>query len=289
MSDGRLDITPYPGGALVPSIEIVDSLAQGVIEMSHTAGAYYTGIAPELALEPQSLPPFITRGFVDMMELVHYWGLYEIVESAYAELDVQLLAISLGTKANWWSKYPLEGVEDLKGFKIRLWGGYVGETFKKLGAAVVFLPHEEVYTALATGVIDGSGTGLGIYLDLALYEHCPYIYAPPLLNPSSDCYLASKDAWNALPDDLQEILHIASYVHGTMDTVESQELEARTIYSTEAQAKLGLTIIQWPEADLKVLSEAALSLLPEFAAKSPQCAEGVRIIENFMKAKGYVD
>ena len=289
MSDGRLDITLYPGGELVPSMEIVDALAQDVIEMAYSSSPYYTGLDPALALDGSGLPPYLWRGPVDMLELLEYWGLGDIMGTAYAGLGVHLVKQVLCENAHTWSKYPLNSVEDLKGHKLRLWGGYVSDTFVKLGAAPAFIPHEEVYTALATGVIDGSGTGAGKFLSLALYEHCPYIYQPPLLAPASTVLLASQNSWDALPDDLKEIVNVAAYALGIKWHVDALVDEGQNIWSTEAQEKLGITVMTWSDDDLKAFAAAALSCLPDLAAKSPQCAEGARIIEDFLKFKGYVD
>jgi len=289
MSDGRLDITAYSSGELVPSMEIPDSLTQGVIEMGYSAGAYYTGMAPEVAFEGNGLPPFITRDAVDMLQLLNYWGLSDIISEAYAGLGVHLIGLPLAENAFTWSRDRLNSIEDLKGHKLRLWGGYVAKTFEKLGAVPAFIPHEEVYTALATGVIDGSGTGAGKYLSLGLYEYCPYIYTPPILAPATQAIMTDPKAWNALPDDLKEIVISAVYAMGVKWHIKARTDEEANIWSSEAQAKLGIEVVKWSDADLKVFSDAALSTLPELAAKSPLAADGVKIINAFMKSKGYIE
>jgi len=289
MSDGRLDITPYPAGELVPSVEIPDCLAAGVIEASYSCGAYYTGILPSLGLEPNGLPPFMWYSIEDAFELFVFGGLEDLVREAYAELDVHLLNLPLCDNCTIWSKYPLGGVEDLQGFKVRLWSGYVADTFTKLGAAPVFLPHEETYTALATGVIDGSGTGEPQYITMKLYEQCPYIYQPSMLNPASMDLLTSASAWDELPADIKTIVEVASTGLRTKFYFEGCDLVTKEVFSAVGMAEKGITPIQWSTSDLKVMAEAGLSCLPDLAAKSPRCAEGVRIIEEWMKFKGYVD
>jgi hypothetical protein len=51
-------------------------------------------------------------------------------------------------------KTPVTTLDDIKGKKIR-GGGPNGEVLKNLGASVVTIPSAEIYTALATGVVDG--------------------------------------------------------------------------------------------------------------------------------------
>ena len=46
MSGGRLDITVYGGGELIPALEGFDAVSNGAVEMNHGAAYYWAGKAP---------------------------------------------------------------------------------------------------------------------------------------------------------------------------------------------------------------------------------------------------
>ena len=46
MSEGRMKITVYGGGELIPSLEVFEAVTQGVAEMGHGASYYWAGKRP---------------------------------------------------------------------------------------------------------------------------------------------------------------------------------------------------------------------------------------------------
>jgi len=51
---------------------------------------------------------------------------------------------------------PLDGVDDLKGLKMRAPEGPIANVFAAFGAAPVNLPSSEVYTSIDKGVVDAA-------------------------------------------------------------------------------------------------------------------------------------
>jgi TRAP-type mannitol/chloroaromatic compound transport system substrate-binding protein len=49
LTDGRLIITPYPGGAIVPTFEALDALQNNVIQAMHMWPGYFSGKEPAFA------------------------------------------------------------------------------------------------------------------------------------------------------------------------------------------------------------------------------------------------
>ena len=72
MSNGRLEISLFTAGQLVPTVEIIKALKSGMVDMAYTNGVYYTGAIPEAALDVslmvwdvqgQRNDPLLTRYF----------------------------------------------------------------------------------------------------------------------------------------------------------------------------------------------------------------------------------
>ena len=169
MSDGRLDITYYPAGTLVPTMEMLDSVAAGVIEFGMGAPSYWAGQEPALNL-------FWSYPFgVGSLELdsVMYWdrGWMDLAREAYANLGVYGLGIQpICSYGDLFSKVPIYNVEDMEGLKIRTFGVY-SHVVEAMGGSVTVVPAEEFYVALSTGVIDaGMWGGPGAFWDLKLHE-----------------------------------------------------------------------------------------------------------------------
>src|SRR5690606_22843975 len=97
----------------------------------------------------------------------------------------------------------------LKGKKIRTFG-YASKVLAKLGAAPVSIPHEEVYTSLSQGVVDGTMTASDFYTRGKYNEVAPYFYTSPWFNCHGMALLAGSRAWDALTPELQAIVSAAT-------------------------------------------------------------------------------
>ena len=104
------------------------------------------------------------------------------------------------------STKPINGPDDLKGFKIRvpvspLWTSM----YKAFDAAPASINFSEVYTALQTKVVDGQENPLAIIATAKLYEVQKYC---SLTNHMWDgfWFLANRRAWERLPEDLRTIV-----------------------------------------------------------------------------------
>lgn len=285
MSNGRLDITLYTAGELTPTVEIVDSMEKGMVDIAYTTGCYYTGIIPEACLETPGLPPLVFDSFRDTIQMYWYGGLDEIIRQGYAKHGIYYVgSLIWDVPIAFWSKKPMKGADDLKGYKARSFG-YTAKTLAKLGASPVFLPHEEVYTSIAQGVIDGSMTDASYYARMKYYEVAPYFYLPGLANTQAMCIIVSQKSWDALPDDLKEIVKEA-FVHLTLD--HGQRLWWEYDQMLRKFDEMGSTLIRWSDEDQQKIREAGISFLPEIAAKSELNKKGVELIENYLREKGYL-
>ncbi|NKN36091.1 TRAP transporter substrate-binding protein [Agrobacterium sp. a22-2] len=104
------------------------------------------------------------------------------------------------------SKGPIATPADLKSFKIRvpvspLWTSM----FSAFGAAPASINFAETYTALQTGVVDGQENPLAILSTAKLYEVQKFV---SMTNHMWDGFwiLANRRAWEALPDDMKDIV-----------------------------------------------------------------------------------
>src|ERR1700731_2265411 len=104
------------------------------------------------------------------------------------------------------STKPINGPDDLKGFKIRvpvspLWTSM----FKAFGASPASINFSEVYSALQTKIVEGQENPVSLIQIAKLYEVQKYC---SLTNHMWDgfWFLANGKSWDALPADVQALI-----------------------------------------------------------------------------------
>ncbi len=209
MSNGRLDVRVYGAQELVGAFEVFDAVSQGTAEMGHGAAYYWRGKIPVAAMFA-TVPFGMTA--TEMNAWLHYGGGMDLWRAAYQPFNlVPLAAGNSGVQMAGWFNKEINSVADLQGLKMRI-PGLGGEVLQRAGGAPVSLAGGEVYTALQTGVIDAT-EWVGPYNDLTLgfYDIAKYYYYPGWHEPGPTLELiVNKDAWDALPDDLQAMVEAAS-------------------------------------------------------------------------------
>ncbi|ELL9332676.1 TRAP transporter substrate-binding protein DctP, partial [Vibrio fluvialis] len=156
--------------------------------------------------------------------------------------------------------------------------GAYGKFLRNLGASPVSLAWSEIYTSLATGVIDGSiGSNMIDHRDGNHVEVAKYMYPVPLAGAQVLPIIVNKKEWSKLPADLQAIVKAATAAHAQEQMSKSKLWESQAVADMEAKG------LQWSpqpsEADLKAWKEAGMSLAKEYAAEDKYSKQLVDILE----------
>ncbi len=102
------------------------------------------------------------------------------------------------------SAKPINGPDDLKGFKIRVPGNQLWvTTFKALGAAPAAVNFGELYAALQTHIVDGEENPLALISSAKLYEVQKYIALTGHIWDGHYIF-ANQKKWAGLPDDVRK-------------------------------------------------------------------------------------
>lgn len=210
MSGGRLKITVFAAGELVPALGCMDAVMDGTAEMGHDASFYHVGKHPAQAI--MFAVPFGMTANEQAGWLLHGGG-----QALWDELNDQfgIMSIAAGqtsAQSFGWFRNPIESVADFNGLKIRM-PGLGGEMVKKLGATAVLLPGGEIFAALQSGAVDAAEF-IGPVNDLPMGFHqvAKYSYGPGVQEPGGCVQVMfNKSKFLALPADLQEILRAACH------------------------------------------------------------------------------
>ncbi|NBC31844.1 MAG: ABC transporter substrate-binding protein [Alphaproteobacteria bacterium] len=209
MSGGRLTVTLYAGGELVPPFEAFDAVSAGTADLLHATPYYWVGKSP--ALHFFTGVPF-GLSCTELPGWIYYGGGQELWEEVYAAFGLTpFYCGSSGVQAGGWFRREIETVDDLRGLRIRI-AGLGGEVMRRIGAAVVLTPPGEIFPAMQAGTVDAA-EWVGPWNDLAfgLHQVADYYYLPAFHEPGPGLEVAINTARLAeLPDDLKAIVRYAA-------------------------------------------------------------------------------
>ncbi len=208
MSNGRLNITVYGSGEIVPAMEVFEAVSQGTVQMGHGAAYYWKGKVP-VAQFFTAVPFGLTAQEMNGW-LLHGGGM-ELWRELYARHNlVPIAGGNTGVQMAGWFNKEINTLDDIQGMKMRI-PGLGGEVFQRAGGTAVTLPLGEIFTSMQNGVIDAA-EWVGPYNDLAvgLHQVAKYYYYPGWQEPGPALELTvNKEAYDSLPEDLREILEVA--------------------------------------------------------------------------------
>ena len=266
MSAGRIEITIYAAGELVPAFEVFDAVSQGSAEMGHGAAYYWRGKSE--AAQFFATVPFGLNAH-EQNAWLYYGGGLDLWREVYEPFNLMPFpAGNTGVQMGGWFNRPIDSMADLNGLKMRI-PGIGGEVLRRAGGTPVNLPLSEIFTALQTGSIDAT-EWVSPYNDVAigLHQAARYYYYPGWQEPGPtlECII-NRDAWNSLPEDLQAIVRVACQAT-TLDMI--SEFMARNATSlAQLQSNEDVELRKFPDDVLSGLKELSRAVIEELAVDDP--------------------
>ncbi len=269
MSDGRFTIRASQAGEIVPGTEVLDAVQKATVPIGQTAGYYYTGKAPVLALE--TCVPFGLTARQQSAWLDEGGG-YGLLESVHQDFNiVSLPAGNTGTQMGGWFREEVNSLADLKGLKMRI-PGLGGKVMNELGVSVQTLAGGEIYQALERGTIDAT-EWVGPYDDLKLgfHEIAKNYYFPGWWEPGPHLsFYIHRGEWDALPASYQAMLRTAAR---RAAQVMQTRYDARNPAAFRELAGKGVQVRPFSDDLMRRAREVTEQLLSDEAAKDPAYAK----------------
>ena len=156
-SNGRIEVQIFPGSQLGSFREMVEQVNAGTLELAHTALGGLVGFMPELqAIEL----PYVIRD--DMVaECMIDGPFFEAVRKGFLAKSGNVNLLGVGNTGRFRSFYTakklVKSAADLKGVKMRVINSQLPVTMMKFyGGNPTPVAWGELYTSLATGVVEGT-------------------------------------------------------------------------------------------------------------------------------------
>ena len=283
LSDGRLQLEVFSSNELVPDMDAAEAVSTRVLDMSMIHLDQYSGTVPEGAIEQI---PFLWKDLEEKATAYFEWGITDILAEATEDVydGLKIVGWTIADPGCIIFKDEFETLADLKGKIINVDDPMASILRDNFGLSITFFPPEEIYTALATGTLDGTEYGSEVAMTaMGLEEVGKYLMLPHYQIFWCGCYIIPEEVYNTMPDDLRAIL-----VEGLI----AMGWHMRTTYndmmfeSREKMLKAGVTFVVLPDEDIAALSAAGLDAMADIKATSPRCERLVNLIEESLAKFG---
>lgn len=282
LSGGRLTIEVFPVGQLFPVKDGLDAVGSGVAEMAVLTSGYYAGKLGSFASLENGVPGSL-RTPLERYNFFYKKGFIDLAREAFAKHGIYYLGPQLSPAWDIMSKTPITSMASFKGMKIRAFG-LEAKWYEKMGATPVFLGGNEIYTALATGVIGAArwaspaGNAANSFHEVAKF----YVQPSPMPVPNN-FFAVNAAAWKKLPADLQAILQEAA-VASSLEYLALADMQDAA--AMQKMQKAGVKVSTIPPEEYAKMEAIARSLWREYAKEGGLAEKGVKLLNAYLTELG---
>ena len=275
IANGEMTIELYTADQLVPTPELFRAMQKGTIDAVQSDDDSMASPADVSVFGGYF--PFATRYSLDVPVLFNQYGLKEIWEEAYGEIEgVTWLSAGAWDPCHFNTVDPIRSLEDLKGKRVFTFPT-AGRFLSRFGVVPVTLPWEDIEVAVQTGELDGiAWSGITEDYTVGWADVTNYFLTNNISGAWCGSFFANTDSWDALPGHLQELFRVC------MDS--SHYYRQHWYWGGEAHLrtkgkKLELTSI--PDEEWQQVEDEALEFWDEVAGTSPRAARVIEIFKEY--------
>jgi len=257
-TNGEVRVDYYPAGQLGSEREMLEATISGAQAMLQTTPGTLATLFPKIGTLEL---PYLFR------DREHY---YKALNQVFPEINNELVKVT-GLRVIFWRErsprhlscnIPVKSLNDIKGLKIR-----VSEVplrvalWRALGTNPIALPMNEVYSSLATGIINAQENPLDTFYSAKIYEQQKYIILTEHMREVS-CIVINEKVWKSLSPEHQKVILEAGQ--------KSSDMANQLVYQADIDLRgtlrdLGVTIL---EIDQTEFAERAKTIWNDFGDKA---------------------
>ena len=275
VANGEMEIELFTADQIVPTGELFRAVQRGTLDAVQSD--------EDSMAAPVDLSifggyfPFGLRFSLDVPVLFNQYGLKEIWEEAYNEVDnVTWLSAGSWDPCHFNTVKPIRSLEDFKGLRVYTFPT-AGKFMQRFGVVPVSIPYEDAEVAVQTGELDGMAwSGITEDYTVGWADVTNYFLTNNISGAWIGSFFANTEKWEAVPAHLQTLFRLC------MDS--SHYYRQHWYWGGEAHlrtqgTKLKLTTI--PADEWKTVEDAAQEYWDELAKKSPRSAKVVQIFKDY--------
>ena len=275
VANGEMVIELFTADQLVPTGELFRAMQKGTIDAVQSDEDSIA--APVDVSVFGGYFPFALRYSLDVPVLFYRYGLKEIWEEAYAEVEnVTWLSAGAWDPCHFNTVKPIRSLEDLKGLRVYTFPS-AGKFLTRFGVVPVNIPYEDAEVAVQTGELDGMAwSAITEDYTVGWADVTNYFLTNNISGAWIGSYFANTERWNEVPEHLKTLFKLS------MDS--SHYYRQYWYWGGEAYlrtkgTKLKLTTI--PDEEWKKVEDEAPKFWDEIAAQSKRSAKVVKILKEY--------
>lgn len=203
LSGGKFKVRQFPSAALGTEPETAQKVRAGDIDFVINATANTSSVAPQSGVFSLH---FIFRDEPHLEKCMNDKGVNDAFKAMIAENVQGARSLGLFTQGfrNMYSKFPVTGVSDVVGKKVRVQATKTEDAFFTAYKAVpIHMPFGQVYTSLQTGLIQIAENGNDVVLKNKHYEAAPVVSQTEHEANNSHLWVSQK-TWDSLTPEQQK-------------------------------------------------------------------------------------
>ncbi|RSL30092.1 TRAP transporter substrate-binding protein [Salibacterium salarium] len=203
-SDGAIEFQVSTGGQLGDASSLYQSVISGDIDMIYSDSGRFSEHHPQFDVLGTN---YLFEGQDHFESVVNSEGELSYFEDLLMEEPgLKTVMYAGGLERNIISTYPIESIDDIEGKTMRSKNESTEmEWWENLGANPTSIAFDEVYTALQTGVVEGSQNSMDAMIEQRFGEVADYV-ARTQHNLTLGFVVMNNEEFEALDSELQEVI-----------------------------------------------------------------------------------
>ncbi|MFO7644481.1 MAG: TRAP transporter substrate-binding protein [Desulfosarcina sp.] len=276
LTGGELEIIVNSGGALgYKGPELLKVVRDNLVPVSDML---ISGVAGDESLFQVTTVPFLCRDFDELKQLIDVARPY--FDQAAEKWNQKILYVSPWPGAGLWTTKKVAVIEEMRGLKTRTYDKNGALVVEATGGTPYALPFSEVYSSLATGLIDSVITSTPTAVDAKFWEVLKF-YQPLNITIATNMVNVNLAAFNRLDAKTQEaVLKAAKELEDELwANIAALDKEKESISNQN-----GIETVPVSGALMDALTEVTMGIRNDYLAEAP--AEAKAIVEAFLKQVG---
>lgn len=251
-TNGELNFRFFWSGSLLAPADTAQGIRDGRADIGLVAQVY---LPSRLPLSTVDTLPFMTsnvRAFAHTF--VETYAASEAMQAEYAANGLHMLLFAPADENMFYSKTPLNSVDDLKDKRVRAIG-LGAPALQAIGASPVAISQDQVYESLNKGLLDAtSGATMDLGVDFGFHTVAPYIVDPNYGIYASGNYSINKAKYDALAPEVRSVLD--EMAGRFLDDYFLPRMVEALVDRCNKALDSGATVVVWPQAETDKWHEA---------------------------------
>jgi TRAP-type mannitol/chloroaromatic compound transport system substrate-binding protein len=210
LTEGRIRIQVFPGGALGNALKVTETVKNGVAELGFNAAAYDWGVDPTTVLfngYAGHLNPEVHMHWVYEGGGMELWQQFREEKFGVKVIPLLLIPAEVGMHA----RKPIRSLADFQGIKLRTAGAW-NDIVQQFGASPVALSMGDAYQALERGVVDAIEFSTASHnVPAGFHKIAKYVIIPGIHQPLAFWELqVNKEVWEKIPERDRKLMAYAA-------------------------------------------------------------------------------